>query len=387
MNFLNEVFRITRENKVSFVIGLVSSLAATSIWTYFANFFFSEDHSEQQFDLLLLTFILATLLVLVGIVIIYFNQLFNTENLLYEIYGSTWRNSQYYRRRGHFTQEKFRLARGLVKKILPKKLEEINSNHNCTQINIIIDSGSTLSPLFSFLPHMKVNKEIRDKIKFYTNNIAGITELHKSRYGRHKFKENDFILIGGNPLGEYMANTDEDPNETRKRFQEITNQAGHFNITILTSNWILGGNNFDELALCAKGRGHPEFKKVLLEISNFIFVAAPLGKILKIKAESDLKKIVGGDQYEIIPITNGKDKTCLVTTYRSEESLSPLKELSHQLFDKKDKQSHTRNYHFSNPSLFYKVSGKTKEVWATELPHHYISKHFRDAYGYSKPNK
>lgn len=340
--------------------------------------------------------LVAVIILLIGIIVTlksHFNRRLRTENLLDEIFGSAWRNTQFYQRKGHYSEEKHELSKILVKNVLPDIIEKITSgkitfgetegesSQNYNRFNFIIDSGSTIAPAFKYLPYLKIPGE-ENKVMFYTNNIAGVGELHKANIGNPIFNETNFYLLGGNPLSKYMATTEATEKATETNFNQIKKDKQTINISIMTSNWIMVGDDFEKLVLCAKGRGHTHFKKILLKNSDLIIIVSPLGKLLKISDVRQLNDIVGED-YDDIKIENiTQDKVYLLTTFRKSKSISPLRQYSEKFTKRLKGKFHKnkRNYLLHKNSNEFEYHGTEAEVISKELPHSYMVKGFDEVY-------
>jgi hypothetical protein len=350
---INRLFNWVAKYRKDLLMGIASNVVVALIVAIIGEWLIPGS-SFQKIVIILLVIILALLVPLTSALFVFFNRRLKTDALLNEIYGSTWRNSQYYQRKNHYTEEKYFLSQKLVKGCLAKRLEqffnEYQQQHSSDQekgnnINLIIDSGSTLVPIFEYLPLLELKKEIRDKLIVFTNNIAGIEELHRSfKDGSNYYAEDNYYLIGGNPLQKYMATTIDKFNVTKNNLKTLLNQHKGVTISIVTSNWILGGPGLTDLTLCAKGRGHPEFKKALIELSDYVIVVTPLGKILKLRDAHELNTLVRpADPYQPIFIENiPKERVFLFTSYREEGSLSPLVKHSQTLEDNIDPTKKSR---------------------------------------------
>lgn len=340
----------------------------------------------DQFNRSFLILQLVTLIVLVFFTFyikkLYYRRIDTQDDLLYDIFGYTWQNSQYFKRKRHFTSEKDLLGKITVDHALINILGKIRKEkHNSHKIiNIIIDSGTTLTPIFKYLPDSDLPK-LHDKTQIHTNNISGIEELFRVDPSRWKFKETDFFLIDGNPLGRYRATTyDEIPHPYLAKLWSLQEEKKTINLSIITGNWIMASNGLKELSICAKGRGHPEFKRELIEKSDYLLVVAPLGKILRINNIETLNDITPEKEkdYESISIPlSKKDQTTLLTTFRSMNSKSVLKDHSQNLQTLMEKGD-TFNYHFFEQMPAFEPRNES------EVPHDYLlGKNFRKAYGYN----
>lgn len=399
----NKIFEWVKENKKDFIVhaviyiffGIIIKLLYDSVL---------QGPPFEKAVIITLTIIMIALVILMSTLFIFFKRRLKTDDLLNDIYGSTWRNSVYYQRKNHYSEEKYYLSEKLVNDHLPNKLKELDreyhsngANADKTNINLIIDSGTTLVPLFEYLPLSKIENETKDKLTIFTNNVAGIEELHRSTKDKLRDNERHYYLIGGNPLHTYMATTIDDLVATKNNLNTLLDLHKGVNICIVTSNWILGGAELTELTLCARGRGHFEFKKALVEICDYVIVVAPLGKILRMRDVDALNEIVG-EPYQPIPLTIGqginqetrkdKNKIFLFTTFRERSTLSPLNGHSINLERYTDpRYSPNLKYNLLTPIPKFSPNGSAKEVHLKELPHQYMhDANFQHAYGYQEPH-
>ena len=311
------------------------------------------------------------------------------NRILIEQFGSYTLDNQYFQRLRHFSLEKMKLAQVFVTKKLPMLVEDIfEKNPNLTRLNIIFDSGTTITPIFKYLRgcDLKFKKE---SIKIYTNNIAGMDEIDKFDQVLDlpsALKEEDFNLIGGRPLLKERATTGKITNDF---LDSLRDEQGNSNgriltLGVLTSNWFIVGRDYDSISLCVREEGLFEFKKKVEELSDYIVLISPLGKILPLRNVGEINKYISGDdKYRdfLIP-EEKKDKTYLLTTYRLKKTLSPLIYLSREL-ENIGKNNSAKNYTlFKDKIIFSPVGGSRAEIIEIELPHRYIRENFIDIYGY-----
>jgi len=345
-------------------------------------------------------FLQVIIFILVFILLFHHKRLISTKfeqtnKIFMEHFGYSLSQTLYAERLGHFTQEKQILAKSLVYNVLPNIITRISSEHsNLSKINIILDSGTTITPVF---PHLlgKGLPQLK-KIKIYTNNLAGINEIHKLEYLDYgALSSRDFILIGGQPLNKYRATTGKSTQDFLRTIWEERNKDEGKIVTIgvLTANWFLGGPFLNEIAICARGEGHFDFKTEIIENSDYLIFVAPLGKILRINDIKVLNSILPTDSEEYrhytIPARNDKFKikeTYLFTSLRPRISSSPLATLSFMLKDADEKHI-TTNYIVCKESPEYHPHGDKGEVMVKELPHLYTrsSRNFEKIYGYPLP--
>lgn len=312
------------------------------------------------------------------------------EIVIYEL-GGHWRETQYSYRNKHFIEEKLFLSRILVEELLPYIIKEEGEHH---LVRIFIDSGTTLYPAFKLLLDKGLvpdDENLRPKIHFYTNSLSGIESIqsHISN-GSTKFSEEDFTFLGGTPLARYRATTGSITEASLKEIFEGQESGDDtdgttpntcLDIAILASNWILCGNLCNSIQLCARGRGHLDFKKLLHQKCKRAIIVAPLGKILCIDSVNELndrlKKEVhlsAEDRQEygtyFMPEKN-KETTLLLTTQRDVPANIPFHTLSkifHEVNDRDRKNFRVWSKEFSVP-------GTTADIKNIEMPHPWTRKH------------
>jgi hypothetical protein len=311
------------------------------------------------------------------------------EQLLFNVFGVFSATNQFFKRRGHWASEKQQLAQIFVNRWLPDVLEWIPNSSELKRINLILDSGTTITPIFQRLMASGILMT-QQKMMVYTNNLAGIEEIHRMEDVQFREQKEDRIrLLTGKPLWKYRATIGADTLQAlNKLFADERVANGRvFNIGVVTSNWILGGPSLNKLMLCARGAEHLEFKKAVVQGCDLIVVIAPLGKILRL-GEGDLKKlndwISNSDdrsRYEnpfVLP--SDKKKFChLLTTLRSRDDDSPLVASSNRLKQIQEKDE-ADNFTVSNLCNYHELQQRGRDLLKVELPHEYIREHREDAY-------
>ncbi len=308
--------------------------------------------------------------------------------LLKDYFGFSWIENQYFKRLRHFLDEKKSLARILVNEILPNLIKKIcNNSPNLCEINIILDSGTTITPIFPNLIKAGIPTKREVKFNFFTNNLAGIDEIHKmDTSGKDALTERDFNLIGGQPLNKYRATTGEltqrileDIWENQKRSNNETISVG-----IITANWIIGGVGLESLQICARGTGHFEFKVSIIKNCQYIILVAPLGKILPVSSVDELNVFISDDYRAYKIPVDKRNTTYLLTSYRSTHSISPLLRISDRLKNIKERNK-SQNFIFCDENPVFDPINNREEVRLIDLPHDYIRENFKKVYGYPMP--
>jgi hypothetical protein len=291
--------------------------------------------------------------------------------------GLSWYDTLYSRREHHFTAEKRFLARVVVEDVLPKLVDEIDKANSKPQIRIVLDSGTTITPIFDELvSHGLTNTNLEQvPVEVVTNNLAGIDVIQRqSSSGRHHLREPHFTLLGGTPLATYRATTG---SVTEDTLDALLADPQYVTIGVLTANWLTIGTGHNTLALWARGRGHRPFKQLVASSCNYVLVVTPLGKIFCLdgfqRAENLMEKHGApprgrGESYEPVLLSSEKRaRTFLVTTRRPAGSQSPLAALSARLFGLPS-ESRT-NFSIVENRVTFSPQGSADEIRRVELPH------------------
>jgi len=226
-----------------------------------------------------------------------------------------------------------------------------------------------------------------NKVHFYTNSISGINEFNVSDVDS-QIPEDNLFLLGGNPLATYRATTGDFTVDELDRLSDYARKNSVIILSILTANWVTVGPGYNDLNLCAKGKGHLHFKEKAQEISHTTIVVAPLGKILADEKTHNINQIMKScdmEEYESTPVENSMrkmpdgnkmvKKAILLTTFRNHRS-SPLMEHSAELYQahKNSPPDKIPTYDLADvhPVPEYEPSGSTPEQEEIEMPHKYI---------------
>jgi hypothetical protein len=301
---------------------------------------------------------------------------------------SSLRN-QYAIREGHFTDEKRELATRVVREVLPRIVEDLESGGEVTEIRIVLDSGTTITPIFPELVRTGVKGSVSE-IDLYTNNLAGIDEIHAlDQLDTQVITEEHIHLLGGEPLHTYRATTGD---KTLAELGEVWLKEGTAHarsIGIITANWLLLGHGYDRLSLCARGRGHLPFKQAIAETADIVLVVAPLGKLLAMD-NSDIKDLNNWlkesefkDSYPV-PFSfpnNRKSSIHLLTSLRPLGAASPLGRSSERLnAGKRSTSDWPENFTICPESPEYTPPVGAQELIEIEMPHVYIRRNAKQAF-------
>lgn len=354
---------------------------------------------------LILTAVIGSIIILLLLAV-----LFNAKRLLshfllklpYTLPGDPthyFSSDKYWERLSHFSKEKALLARVLVDKTLPDLVKRVRRDYpNMKHLHVILDSGTTITPIFKELANKGIQKNGSGiDVTVFTNNLAGIEEIHQIDDGLCLLDERTFNLIGGQPLRTYRATTGDatlaflDSVCMGKTNGEDDREKSTVTVGIVTSNWFTCRMGFDRLSVTAKGAGHLAFKKKVIDHSDYVIIVSPLGKLLPLESHDLLNKLApedDGEQYESFTLPDSrKDRTYLLTTQRPERTLSPLaptsiklKHLQNAMNDHQTAGQTHANYRTVPEYPTFEPPGDKYQVIVTELPHAYIRDHFSDIF-------
>ncbi len=315
----------------------------------------------------------------------YKSRLEAAEKILADLFGFSWRENQYFYRRQHFVDEKKMLARILVEETLPEILREIcDSNPTMTKLNIFLDSGTTITPIFVNLMHHGLPSAPSTlQIRLFTNNLAGVDEIHKFHTQDCRgFGERDFNLLGGQPLNRYRATTGPFTLDVLGSLWKEQRASGGQIVTlsIITASWLLGNRRLDELQVCARGEGHFQFKVALMENSEYLVVLAPLGKLLRIDNVKDLNDIIDRNYKAFKLPSERRNSIRFLTSLRQQISASPLGFLSSELSGVRERND-SKNFIFAGQLPYFEPADNRLEATLIDVPHPYARDHFYKLYG------
>lgn len=241
------------------------------------------------------------------------------------------RQSVFSERMGHFYAEKGAIAEYFTPMLIDRcqLLAE-----NDTQVFLLIDSGTTLYPIFERLAKdlasRKANGEewIRN-LRIVSNNLPGIeTLMNEGRinpYDRYSPLAVECHLLPGEPLPIYSAVTGEETNEALQNLEKKMGDQARF-IALTTGNWVRLRRSHPNCPVpLARGKGHFAFKQILINISHEVYVVAPLGKTFIDVSPEDVNNALGfhprskgqKQPYDEVQIGNEKAAvTRMVSTFR-----------------------------------------------------------------------
>ena len=176
-----------------------------------------------------LTVIGLLVLVVVLLVVQGFGQRRRFSRIEHRLGIEEWSPHSYAYRAVHFHEEKESLCEDLVRIHLPELVKNL-SGKALKGIDVVIDSGTTLAPVFPRLQAyglLGCQKDIQDQVSIFTNSTAGIDLYNNATYvGRPGISEQRVHLLGGNPLKKYRATTGPDTEQALRDLSERSHRNG-----------------------------------------------------------------------------------------------------------------------------------------------------------------
>jgi hypothetical protein len=342
------------------------------------------------------TFLATLLIVVLCIVALQYQRVAHIQRVIHTYLPVSLYDNEYTRRLSHYRREKQVLGGTTVCDVFPELFAEASAaSWASSHINIVIDSGTTMTALFPELLELDWRSLPHSfTYEIHTNNLAGVEELNLisgARGSPFLFPDHQVTLdlIGGHPYKMYRATLGE---PTQRYIDGLAaaraeqRGAGRVDpiIAVVTGNWILGGEDLTDISLCARGKAHVDFKRSVVELADYVVVVAPLGKITSLREVEDLNRIAKdsdhpNDPYEVIQLPTDKRRALLVTTYRSEGSSSPLAMTAKRLQEIQALHlSHNYEAFEGNPP--WDPPGDPQQVLEVDLPHRYMRRHASEAY-------
>lgn len=205
--------------------------------------------------------------------------------------GATYTASVYGKRIGHFFHEKSKISVLAINKIL-EYLEKNNDKQYC----LLIDSGTTTYPVFqeiaSRLRDNRDKKIWKERVCIVTNNIPGIQYIMKNAKEDPNDEYSELsvncYIMPGKPLAVYAAITGEETEKWLGNIRAVLNNQKNWRdqekslyiIGFLTGNYLARSlvDSKPQFFPVARGEGHVEIKKKIVDVSDEIFLLSPLMK-------------------------------------------------------------------------------------------------------------
>jgi len=206
-------------------------------------------------------------------------------------------------RNRHFSAEKRFICLKALDRISKNEQEWLKNNNKPKRtLYLLIDSGSTVYPIFELLCDYRNFKEHFKDVVIYTNNIRGISKI--SDYARKNDRKDQSIIyqcnsipgeieekyaaIVGRPAIEYLEilldtiyykELQEESSITKiKKLDKLKDKA--IIVSLITGNYISTREG-----ILWRGDFHGELKYNLISNSHHIYVLSPLGKIFNKSAK------------------------------------------------------------------------------------------------------
>ena len=205
---------------------------------------------------------------------------------------------------------------------------------NKKHVYLLIDSGTTLYTLFKWIGNEAVscreeNDDWINHIEIVTNNLQGMESLMEcgrvnpnNRFSPLAIKSQ---LLPGVPLVIYSAVTGKETEEAIRRLRkrkddekaiDVINNDFVF-IGLVTGNWIRIRSTITRCPIpLARGEGHKEFKEILMNNCDEVYVISPLGKVFK-KASLDTINLSLGFNSDNIDLAKQPYKEVLIDEKKS----------------------------------------------------------------------
>lgn len=296
---------------------------------------------------------------------------------------------------GHFYDEKEFLAEHFIELLINRCRWLI---HDGKRVCVLIDSGTTLHPLFRHLGEKAVairqNEETWiNGLTVVTNNLPGIETLmdvgRLNPNDRYSSLAIACRLLPGVPLPVYSAVTGKLAikalNELRDEQEHEEPKGNFYFVALVTGNWIRVRRTEPACPIpLARGEGHKDFKQALVDMAAETYVVTPLGKIFTRAPLAEVNAALGFDKnhaarakqpYEELEINAEKALTMkLVTTSRTANRV--LYKLSVRVqsdLGSDDREDFVTASAQDVPHLYFPFDEKLPKAWheeiLTEFPH------------------
>jgi len=229
-------------------------------------------------------------------------------------------------RNRHFSAEKRFICLKALDRISKNEQKRLKNNDNAKRtLYLLIDSGSTVYPIFELLCEYRNFKDTFKDVVIYTNNIRGISKI--SDYARkndrndqriiYKCKaipgeiEEKYAAIVGKPAVEYLEGLldliycEEFVQASLSESQELSKiqKLSKLNEKAIIVSLITGNYISTREGVLWRGDFHGELKYNLISNSHHIYVLSPLGKIFN-KSAKRINEIIKSSE---VPFASQKE--------------------------------------------------------------------------------
>jgi hypothetical protein len=219
----------------------------------------------------------------------------------------------------HFREEKEAIAKRFVPFLLHRCFRILQAarypgrtNERIERVFLIIDSGTTLVPVFRHLAMKAVSawkdpaqKAWLERIEIVTNNLPGVRELIEYGLADPTSRYSDLAihcqLLPGAPLPVYSAVAGELTETALAALKDHHRDTAAF-IGIWTGNWVRIRRSDPPCPVpMARGKAHHKFKQALVNACDEAYVLAPLGKIFRDMEPDDVNTVLGFSKDAVDP--------------------------------------------------------------------------------------
>ena len=243
-----------------------------------------------------------------------------------------------FRKRGTYFAGEKRAISGVFPDILRQSIRNIiNSNDDLVDLLVILDSGSSIAPLIQDLHKVSpINASREVSITYITNNMEGIETTRQ-----------EVELLGGLPLHNYRATVGEATIKSLRSFGEKRRNSPRTTeiLVVTTGNWVLIGEDLNQIRLLAKPTDHVNIKNEMINIASMVIVVAPLPKLLPNNSPTKINKARNDKNNEYILCDPFEEKVLLVTTKRDPGDDSSFKKYFQEIVSVSSKD---RNFELSD---------------------------------------
>jgi len=201
--------------------------------------------------------------------------------------GVTYRASVFGIRILHFFHEKQKIAQEAINRV-----EELLKITKDTQYYLLIDSGTTMYPVFVEITRRLEQKEKKllwQRVCLVTNNIPGVQYIMKN--AKEDLADDyseiaiDCLLVPGKPLSVYAAITGDETTKWLAELKELLDSRRGDGEKIRVIGFVTGNyvtreiiDNTVHYYPVARGEGHVEIKQRIVDNSDEVFLLSPLMK-------------------------------------------------------------------------------------------------------------
>jgi len=207
----------------------------------------------------------------------------------------------------HFFHEKRAIAACFIERLD----EHIKITPEGEKIRLILDSGTTIFPVFGLLLEHKHDQEWTSKLEIVTNNIPGVLVMlrdGRAKENPHSELAFDVHVVAGDPSPAYWALL---PSAPEQEMARVTREKAAATIGVTTGNWAMASGK----GLFVRGDRHADFKKALMACSSVLYALLPVGKMIEQGIDELNDRLAGGRLYAPVDLPTDK-KRVLVTTRR-----------------------------------------------------------------------